>query len=96
VADRCDHGHRREQLQKLLAVGQMTAREFADDEGVNGHLHVIQQLHQRRVLLAQMVYPNRCINQHAFTGRQRACGELPSGLARYLPVPQDAERFPAQ
>src|SRR5229473_6214578 len=89
VARRRNLRHCREQRQKLVAVGQTAARQFTDDERMSRNLHGFQELHKGRILLAQVVYPYRRINQHAF---YRPAVRLRGMAFRLLSVPPNAAR----
>jgi hypothetical protein len=81
--------HCREQLQKPGAVGQAAAGKFTDDESVGRNLHGFQVMHKGGIPLAQVIYPDRGINQHAF---YRLALRLRGTAFRLFSVPPNAAR----
>jgi hypothetical protein len=50
--------------QEYRAPRQVAARQLADDEWMGPHLSLLEELHKHRITAAQMVNPNRSIDEH--------------------------------
>jgi hypothetical protein len=64
-----DGGQCLQKFQQVLAVAQIAACELAHHKGVDDHLCLHQGLNQGRLTLAQMIYPDRGVNQNHAAGR---------------------------
>src|SRR3972149_7798162 len=70
-----------QQGQNRFAVLQIATGEFADDKRMRQRPAGVQQFHQRRLTGAQVVNPNRTINQdHAGSDRRRGTGRNPGSV----------------
>jgi hypothetical protein len=57
----CGNGHLRQVRKRLkdnLALAKIAESDFANNEGMREHERLIEQLRQRLIALAQMIYPN--------------------------------------
>lgn len=64
-----------ESTQHLVSLRKVAARQLSGNEVMRPDLRLFQQLHQLGVASPQMIYPDRCIDQHPASVRCVSAGE---------------------
>lgn len=72
-----DRGGRKvlKQFQNFLAVGQVSAGNFTDDQRMHDDNAALEKIDQLRIAAAQVVDPHRCVNQDQDPVSERLRGE---------------------